>query len=311
MIKHSLKLTGLVVGLGVLGIFCWHTVTAYKAERAYRNAYYHHVWKKYPESIAYYQKAMQYAPLEAYYRSQAVITYTAWLATNPSPQTTRDRLRDQMEATVREAVKLDDLSPWNYTQLGQIYITKSKEPNADKTAMLEQAQSYFEQAQAIDHQNPLFSRSLAQFYHMNNQLDAAEKYYRYTLDLDARPDQFLDVRYNLGALYLNRGKRDLAYTYFESIAAVDPTYQAVSDILAKLYYEDKNYPKVQEHLEKAYTASPYSLVAIERLANFYLNQKDYANAAVHYQKLMNLKPSEAIYQQRHAYAERLAKQLVK
>jgi tetratricopeptide (TPR) repeat protein len=302
-----------VVGLGVLGVFCWHTVTAYKAERAYRNAYYHHVWKKYPESIAYYQKAMQYAPLEAYYRSQAVITYKAWLATNPSPQTTRDRLRDQMEATIREAVKLDDLSPWNYTQLGHIYITKSKEPNADKTAMLEQAQSYFEQAQAIDHQNPLFSQSLAQFYHihMNNQLDAAEKYYRYTLDLDARPYQFLDVRYNLGSLYLNRGKRDLAYTYLESIAAVDPTYKAVSDILAKLYYEDKNYPKVQEHLEKAYTASPYSLVAIERLANFYLNQKDYANAAVHYQKLMNLKPSEAIYQQRHAYAERLAKQLVK
>ncbi len=308
MIKHSLKLTGLVVGLGVLGIFCWHTVNAYKAERAYRNAYYHHVWKKYPESIAYYQKAIRYAPLEAYYRSQAVLAYMALLKTNPSPESTRDQLRAQLEATVRVLLDLDDLSPWNYTQMGQVYITKSKVPNADKTAMINQAQYYFEQAQAIDHQNPLFSRSLAQFYYMNNQLDAAEKYYRYTLDLDPRPDQFLDVRYNLGVLSLNRGRRALAYTYFEAIAAVDPAYQTISDVLAKLYYEDKNYPKVQEHLQQAYAASPYSVGVIERLANFYLRQKDYRNAAQYYQKLINIKPSKTIYQQRHAYAKTMAKQ---
>jgi tetratricopeptide (TPR) repeat protein len=311
MIKYSIKVLVLMLGLGVLGVVCLHTVNAYRAERAYRNAYYHHVWKKYPEAIAYYQEAMRYAPLEAYYRSQAVITYTAWLATNPEPESTRDRVRAQLEATVLAAIRLDDLSPWNYTQLGQIYITKSKAPNADKSMWLTQAQHQFERAQAIDHQNPLFSRSLAQFYHMDNQLDHAVKYYQYTLALDSRPDQFLDVRYNLGALYLNRGDRHLAYTQFESIASVDPTYQIVGEVLAKLYYEDKNYPKVREYLQKAYVASPYSVATLERLANFYLNQKDYANAEIYYKKLVNLKPSKTIYQQRHVYAQKAAKRAVK
>jgi tetratricopeptide (TPR) repeat protein len=95
----------------------------------------------------------------------------------------------------------------------------------------------------------MLSSSLATAYSTSKEYDKALMFYRKMLEQDT---SLVFIRYQIANTYQLKNEKKKAVTEYKKLLRIDPNYVEAYVQLGKLYYDDGNYEKAKQYLEKAY-----------------------------------------------------------
>lgn len=142
-------------------------------------------------------------------------------------------------------------------------------------ASLLKALDYFQQALALEPNNPEAHKNIGAAYALQRHYDPAKEHYHKALALDP---QYWPAHHNLGLIYTAQKQ------YAEAIASFEKAIQCTSDTyisfnsFGNLYAEIEQFEKAHECFERAIELRPKGFSAGYHLAKTYMQQKQYPQA---------------------------------
>lgn len=121
---------------------------------------------------------------------------------------------------------------------------------------------FWRQAANDSPHSPLAQRNLGVMYYFNDDLMAAEKYYRRSLELNPQEPM---VHNNLGVIYSNQGKTSQAEQEFQEELKVNPNYEKSFLNLGDLYFKQGRSAEAKQFWTQALQVNPNSNEALSRL----------------------------------------------
>lgn len=294
-------LTGLLL---IMIILHHYSIRQYIAERHYKDGVNFFAHNRLSYAVESYEKAIEAVPWDSHYYVYYSEVYDKVISTLPKQLDVALPKLNTLEQILYRLHKLDPINPWYSGRLAQFFLSKSEyyDPQSeDYLALINQSKYFFTLSQSQDLNNPLFSRSLAQFHQFYGDPSEALKYYEYTIKLDPRPGLFLTARYNLGHMYfqLNREADGLDQLLF--IYESNPSFHDVSSFLGKYYLSKNNLTEAKRYFESDYNRNPRDIDAIQNLAEYYFYVSAYSDALVLFSKLHKRVPTNEFYKARYEF----------
>ena len=167
-------------------------------------------------------------------------------------------------------------------QLAEIYTMVDDQKNALRYARL---------AARYDPKNEWYKIQLANLYLTGKNIDSAIVVYRQIVE--AQPDD-ADLRYNLSALYLEKGEYRKA---LKEMDRIEKTYGFTEDVALakyKVYSKTKNFKATETILKKGITKYPDDMRFYGLLAELYSSAGREKEARENYTRLLEVDPENAI-----------------
>ncbi len=117
-----------------------------------------------------------------------------------------------------------------------------------------------------------------------------EKYLRKALHLNSF---MADANNNLGIIYLNQKKYDLAEKYFRKAIEVDPEYRTAYMNIGVVYSRQKKYQEALEMYKTIVEKYPNYLKGLNNLGIGYRHLEEYDKALIYFWKTVRIKPDYA------------------
>jgi protein O-GlcNAc transferase len=121
--------------------------------------------------------------------------------------------------------------------------------------------------------------------HLKRQGKFAEAQQAYEQALKLKPD-FAEARYNLGVLWRDLGRVDLAIHCLQATVQLRPDVSVVQFELANLLATAGEFEQAIEHYEHAIELAPYDSPAMFNLANVCLQQERWIDAEVRFRQIL-------------------------
>jgi len=186
---------------------------------------------------------------------------------------------DQAIDLYRQAIQRKSKLKEAHYRLGQIYVERK---------MFDEAIAEFETARDLKY--PQAVTELAVTYHKAGKLDEAEALIK---DLLIKKPNDVDLKYQLGKVYLDKGQLNEAGEVFRQVLQMDPGNASAHNGLANLYFRKRMYNEAMSEYLQAIKLNPDFTDVNLDLGNAYYQNGQYVNAAKYFKKYTELVPKEA------------------
>ena len=120
--------------------------------------------------------------------------------------------------------------------------------------------------------------------------DLAVYYYEKVMDLN--PNIFA-VNFNLGNLYLKRGREEDALRLFQTAVILAPNIPEVHGLLGEIYLQKKKIKLAEFHLKRAVEIRPNYALAMRNLGIVnYFHLKNPKKAAIYFSRSLSIDPNQ-------------------
>ncbi len=111
--------------------------------------------------------------------------------------------------------------------------------------------------------------------------------------LEKNPESFLGHN-NLGTIYLDLGRTDLAFRHFREAVRIKPDFPEAQSNLGRTYLKKGMFAEGVAHCTEAVRLKPDSFEAQYNLANALAREENFATAIDHYERAIALRPQNAM-----------------
>jgi len=225
--------------------FVWRSLLPFMAELNYRNAFYYDNGKNYKEAAKYFNKAVNYYPLETYYRVQLGGVYEKLADTQEKPDDKMHYLK-LAELQYEECLLITDRNPWYHNRLGSIYLKYEvmAVDEAEKARWRKMHREKIIKASQLDPNNGIFQLQAGYMYFQKGQYEIAEKMLMHIInDID---ENMVDPYLIMADIYRVTNRKEQTKEILEKIVALDPRkehrkMERVYIQLGNIYEIEKNY----------------------------------------------------------------------
>jgi len=270
-----------VVLIGVL--FSFFTFGKYYvADASYRNYLLNPT-----ERIASLEKSVRLAPQRTVYHivlSRAYLDELREEVLSDSPD--NQTVANLVSLAVREAKTAVQRSPKrvsSYEAAGVVY----REIQGIAQGASDWAKKSFEDALALEPQNPVLMTELGKLYLASEDEIKAREYFERAVSI--RPD-YIDAQLQLAFMEDREGRIEEAQDRLESLVELSPFSVEARFQLGRLYFNDKEYNRAKAQLESALTLFPNHSNSLYALALVYEKQGQKDEALALLRKVLELNP---------------------
>lgn len=266
------------------------SVEPFFAERYFREGYFSYQKRQVKSAVLDLEKAVDLAAWEPYYGMHLGKAYELL---GDLERDTRKKLDAYTKATntFKQIISLDNHNPWYKNRLAYLSLKLSQLVPEEAETYRNEAENYSFQAVTVDDQNPLFQMAHAQILFQLGKIDESIQYFETAQKMDPR---IAEASFNLGNIYKSKNQINKAITSFETVYTHNPTFNKVPQILSQLYLLTNQPQKVIEVLGdtiKGQGGFDYDTRYLLGIAYFQL--KDFPSAETHLERALQLKPDSA------------------
>jgi len=185
--------------------------------------------RRYSESIAAYDRAIQVFPLEPrFYQYKAATYYELAQSISDDELEARGQLLQAGVDALARALELQHLDPEYQASTGKLYSYWARTVDPSKS---EQAVEFYEQALQLSPRDVVYRNELGRVYFDAGCYEEAIRQCQLSLEIDPR---FSATHYNLGLAYLVVGEKEKAEEHFKTALLLDPECEECSQRLESL-----------------------------------------------------------------------------
>ena len=188
--------------------------------------------------------------------------------------------KDSAEYYFKQATTLIPSWVEPYLALGEYYHDRLKQPNKQEEML--------NRAGQLDSASVLVWFKKAAFYGSQNKLDLAEKWYVKTVQKTSEDICFPCAHNNLGTVYYNTQRYDLAEHQLKKAIQLDSNFSKAYNNLGMIYLNNHRYDLAEHYYKKAIQFDSTNVGAYEDLGLVYFNTRHYAEAEKHLIKSIQL-----------------------
>ncbi len=186
---------------------------------------------------------------------------------------------DQAIDFYRQAIQRKSKLKEAHFRLAQIYVERK---------MFDEAIAEFKTARDLKYPEAL--TELAVTYHKAGKLDEAETLIK---ELLIKKPNDVDLKYQLGKVYLDKGQLNEAGEIFRQVLQMDPNNASAHNGLANLYFRKRNYNEAMAEYLQAIKLNPDFTDVNLDLGNAYFQSGKYVEASRYFKKYTELSPKDA------------------
>ena len=139
--------------------------------------------------------------------------------------------------------------------------------------------------------SPVTHNNMADVYTRHGDLKNAEKELKIAIGMN---NSYADAYHNLGAIYRDTKRTDLALEMFQKSVDLNPALWQGYMNLSAIYFNQKDYKKALEYMEKAVKVAPYNYVLHRNLGIVYYNLDQKDKALAEFYKALDLSPEDQL-----------------